>query len=365
MKETTAQPRLPSLASITVAFVAVSAVLGLGMAYFLIGDRARSFEAASLRRALETRTYGVQTSLAQALHREWDALTAVRRQANSLSLGDLQNRLNAIVGNGDVVSWGGFADTNGKVVAASNGLLVGQNVSERPWFRAGLRGEFAGDAHEAVLLASKLPPQDEPLRFIDFSVPLLDGDGAIRGVLGLHLKLSWIQRLIDELAEALNVDIVIVGATGSISASSLKNLPDLSGLGSLQRARSGALGTSLEQWPDGQSYFTLTAPELVYKGMPRFGWSIVTRIDGAAATVPAREMSEFLLVRLTGMAVILLLLTALYVVAFIRPFSRLAVNATDIADGKDVYPMESNRTREMSMISAALARLQADGQRHD
>ena len=365
MSDSHIHKRLPSLAMITVAFVLASAVIGLGIAYLLISERARSVEDASLQRALETRTRGIQTALAQALYREWNALSAVSEQAGGLSVPALQNRLNAIAGDGSVVSWAGLAEPDGTVIAASNGLLVGQNVGERPWFRQGLKGEYAGDVHEAVLLASLLRRQDEPIRFIDFAVPFVDQAGAVRGVLGLHLDVSWIKRLIDELSQALNVDIVLVGANGEISASSVSDLPDLSGLGSLQRARAGALGTSLERWPDGEMYFTLTVPELSYNDLPKFGWNIVARIDGRAATVPAREMSDYLIVRLLGMATILLLLTALYVVAFIRPFSRLAANAMEIADGKDTYPMESKRTREMSMLSSALARLQADGHRHD
>jgi hypothetical protein len=184
-------------------------------------------------------------------------------------------------------------------------------------------------------------------------------------VLGVHLNASWIKRVMDELADALNVDIVIVGATGGISASSVPDMPDLSGLASLQRARTGAIGANLEQWPDDRAYFTLTVPELSYEGLPKFGWNIVARIDGRAATVPAGEMSNYLIVRLLGMATILLLLTALFIVAFIRPLSRLAKNATEIAEGQETYPMESNRTREMRMISWALARLQADSRHSD
>lgn len=185
------------MASVTVAFVLISAVLGLGTAYVVIRDRAAAIEDASLQRALETRTRGAQTALAQALYREWEALGAVQRQAAILAPADLQNRLNAIAGNGEVVSWAGYADTDGTVLAASNGLLVGQDVSQRPWFREGLKAEFAGDAHEAVLLASLLPPQNEPLRFIDFAVPLVDANGATQGVLGLHVNVAWMKRLID------------------------------------------------------------------------------------------------------------------------------------------------------------------------
>ncbi len=365
MTENTAQTRLPSLATITLTFVVISAILGLGMAYVLISERARVFEEASLQRALETCTRGIQMAIAQALHREWVNLAATRQQTIGQTPAELQERLNSIVGDGDVVFWAGFAEPDGTVIAASNGLLLGENVGERPWFREGLKGPFAGDVHEAVLLASLLPQTSEPLRFIDFALPVDDGNGGVRGVLGVHLNASWIKRIIDELAHALNVDIVIVGATGGISISSVPDLPDLSGLTSLQRARTGAIGASLEQWPDDRAYFTLTVPEASYQGLPKFGWNIVARIDGQAATVPAREMSNYLIVRLLGMATILLLSTALFIVAFIRPLSRLAKNAVEIAEGHEIYPMESKRTREIQMITSALARLQADSRHSD
>lgn len=365
MSNRSGHPRLPSLSAITVAFVAVSALIGLAIAYVLISERARAFEQASLQRALETRTLGIQTALSQALNREWTNLNVVRLGAGVLTPGELQSRLNSLVGAGDVVSWAGYAATDGTVIAASNGLLVGENVAARPWFREGLKGPYAGDAHEAVLLAARLPARSQPLRFIDFAVPLQDDDGAVRGVLGVHLDAAWVSRLITEMADAMNVGVVVVGPQGTISASSIPDLPDIQALESLQRARAGAVGTSLEPWPDGRSYFTLTVPELDYPDLPRFGWSFVSRIDGEAATVPAREMSDYLILRLAGLGAMLLLLTALYVVAFIRPFARLAANAMEIADGHDTYPMESNRTREISVLSAALARLQANMHRHE
>ena len=43
MTENTAQTRLPSLATITLTFVVISASLGLGMAYVLISERASAF----------------------------------------------------------------------------------------------------------------------------------------------------------------------------------------------------------------------------------------------------------------------------------------------------------------------------------
>jgi hypothetical protein len=56
---------------------------------------------------------------------------------------------------------------------------------------------------------------------------------------------------------------------------------------------------------------------------------------------------------------LLLLLTLLFIVSFIRPFHHLALNAKAIANGEDVYPYESARTSELATIGSALATLQA------
>lgn len=348
-------------------FVLVSAFIGLVMAYVLINERGSAYERARLTNAVETRMHGVQTAVAQSLHREWRNLLAVRDQLAVRRAEDLQLQLDALVGQGEVVSWAGYAQSDGTVVAASNGLLVGASVEARPWFQGGLKGMFAGDAHDALLLAQKLPqPADgTPLRFLDFAAPVRDADGSTIGVLALHLDLAWAQRLLDELARSMDLDIFVVGADGSVVATSTGAQPETIDLPSFRMARSGASGSGVETWPDGRTYFTTTVPEFAYADLPRFGWNMVGRIDGESAALPARTMSRDLLLRLLGFALILLLLTLLFIIAFIRPFAALARNAVEIAEGKDVYPLESHRTRELGMIGAALAHLQSAAHHHD
>lgn len=357
----------PSLAFITMAFVLTSAVIGLVMAYVLINERGRAYEAARLTSAVEVRMRGVQTAMAQSLHREWRHLLAVRRKLAVLRPQDLQTQLDTLVGGGSVVSWAGYAQSDGTVVAASGGLLEGESVEQRPWFREGLRGAFAGDAHEALLLAAKLPPQADgaPPQFLDLAAPVVDADGSAIGVLGLHLNVAWAQRLLNELAASMAVDIFVVGADGAVVASSTGEQPPTLDLPSFRMARSGLSGSGVETWPDGRTYFTTTVPELSYADLPRFGWNLVARIDGEYAALPARILSRDLMLRLVGFALILALLTLLFIVAFIRPFAALARNAADIAEGRDVYPLESHRTRELGMIGAALARLQSAAHPHE
>ena len=357
----------PSLAFVTMAFVVTCAVIGLVMAYVLINERGRAYEAARLTGAVETRMRGVQTAVAQSLHREWRHLLAVRRKLAVLRPQDLQTQLDTLVGGGNVVSWAGYAQSDGTVVAASGGLLVGESVGQRPWFQEGLRGPFAGDAHEALLLAARLPPPADgtPLQFLDLSAPVTDAEGSTVGVLGLHLNVAWAQRLLDELAASMAVDIFVVGAGGTVVASSTDEKPASLDLPSFRMARSGASGSGVETWPDGRTYFTTTVPELGYADLPRFGWNLVARIDGDLAALTVRQLSHDLLLRLFGFALILALLTVLFIVAFIKPFAALARNATEIAEGRDVYPLESHRTRELGMIGAALARLQSTAHPHE
>ncbi|MFC7739062.1 hypothetical protein ACFQX4_25510 [Roseomonas sp. GCM10028921] len=53
-------------------------------------------------------------------------------------------------------AWIGVVDAAGRVLSPSGRLLEGVNVSARPWFQHGRVGVFAGDVHEAALLASRL-----------------------------------------------------------------------------------------------------------------------------------------------------------------------------------------------------------------
>ncbi|WP_245515484.1 cache domain-containing protein [Rhizobium deserti] len=351
----------PPLSIITLAFVLLSMSVGIALAYKVINDRIQSLQEADLRRAVETRLSGVQTALGQALYREWTGLSALVPPLSSTAPSDLQDELTVLAGRGDIISWAGYASSDGIVRSASNGLLVGASVSARPWFQRGLRGSFAGDAHEAVLLASKLPPSPngEPVRFLDLATPIKDDMGNVAGVLGIHINLEWAALLIKQLANSLAVDVFIVNPAGEVVISSAQGSYSGLQLASFRKARAGVAGVDIETWPDGQLYYTATLPEASYRDLPKFGWSIVARIGADAAIMPARSLSAGLMFDLAVFGLLLLLLAMLFIVAFIQPFRRLAKNAEAIAEGDDVYPYESGRTSELAMIGASLARLQS------
>jgi hypothetical protein len=103
-------------------------------------------------------------------------------------------------------AWIGLTDPNGRVLVSTDGLLEGQSVAGRPWFMAAKNAPFVGDVHEAVLLASLLPPlaaDDEPRRFVDIAVPIFNAEGSLRGVLGAHLSWSWAREVENSLLHSL------------------------------------------------------------------------------------------------------------------------------------------------------------------
>ena len=98
-------------------------------------------------------------------------------------------------------AWIGFANVDGKVVAATGGMLQGVSVAARPWFNEGLQRMAVGDVHEAVLLASLLTQRanGEPYRFVDLAMPVRDSSGKLLGVLGGHLNWDWARQLINDV----------------------------------------------------------------------------------------------------------------------------------------------------------------------
>ncbi|WP_458093640.1 sensor domain-containing diguanylate cyclase [Roseomonas sp. WA12] len=99
-------------------------------------------------------------------------------------------------------SWIGFTGTDGRVIAATDGLLEGANVAARPWFNPGLAGLHLGDVHPAVLLA-KLLPEDRgggaDAYFVDAAAPVRSVDGEVIGVVSGHLTWRWAQGVREEM----------------------------------------------------------------------------------------------------------------------------------------------------------------------
>ena len=117
-----------------------------------------------------------------------------------------------------VYAWIGIANADGIVMAATQGVLEGRNVSQRPWFQQGLSGTYIGDPHEAVLLSQYLSEVGPgPLRLVDVTGVIATPDGA-KAVLGAHLYWIWVENSVattlGSLAPGSDVTVQILDAEG-------------------------------------------------------------------------------------------------------------------------------------------------------
>ena len=188
-------------------------------------------------------------------------------------------------------AWIGVTDTDGRVLAATDGVLEGRDVSQRPWFVQGLSGPFVGDVHDAVLLASLLPAsaRTEPLRLVDVAAPLRR-NGEVAGVLGAHLSWRWAEELrlhvLRPIESSRGVDIIVINGQGE----RLLGPAQIGGNG-LRTERVRALleasaHFALEDWVDGR-YLTAAVATTGHLSYPGLGWTVLVRQPEATAVAPA------------------------------------------------------------------------------
>jgi HAMP domain-containing protein len=310
------------------------------------------------------RTLGqeVASRLARSLHTQWRELEGLIRFAEAAqNPEELRLRLETIASLNARYAWIGLARPDGRVTVATSRMLEGESVAERPWFRAGLQGPFAGDVHDAVLLQRLIAPNAaEPLRLIDFAGPIRRADGAIAGVLGSHVAWGSVRDILRDALQGTERDVLLVSRSGAI----LVGPPELEGqtlaLPSVLAARQGASQSAVEIWPDGERYLTAVVSPIAYRNLPSFGWSLVVRQKAEAAAAPARAITRRLAIGLAAVALVVLAGSFLLGAAVTRPLRRLRDSATALADDRLDGPVPDLRAyRETRDIADALARIQS------
>ncbi|SFK72200.1 hypothetical protein SAMN02745775_106132 [Falsiroseomonas stagni DSM 19981] len=162
-------------------------------------------------------------SLARELDRQWARLRAlaaeVERGQAAQPVPELRRMMNAAQQAAPHTVWIGVASArDGKVIAASAGVLESADVSARPWFQAGLQRHFAGDVHSAALLVTALrrDPRDEPLRLIDFTTPVRNAAGQVVGVLGSHVDWRWVTAIIAGAPIPPGAQVALLSREGNV-----------------------------------------------------------------------------------------------------------------------------------------------------
>ena len=266
------------------------------------------------------------------------------------------------------VSWVGLTDVQGRVIEATGGMLVGQNVAARPWFQAALKGAHTGDVHTAQLLANLLPPSPggEPLRFIDFAAPLRDENRQVVAVLGMHVNWTWPRQIIDSLRSPLarqqGVRVFIFDRDGQVI-----HRPDDVTVGEqpLELAPLMRL-PSIQTWDDGQEYLTAAVRVVARNAATDLGWTVVTRQPVSQARAGARDAQRAAAMAGAITAVLVVLLAWWVVGRLTRPLRRIAVAARALRQGDLDTPMPVvDSPREVRELSQALAEMTSSLVHHE
>lgn len=351
--------RAVTLPTAIYAFVIISALIGAAFSTLALRSAVDRMVLGAMAEAVTVRSEGLLKAMSRELSDEWGRMEAIAARLASEEPSDLRATMDLVAAEGDKIAWIGFATIDGRVAVASGGLLEGADVSERPWFRRGLEGYYAGDVRDAVLLARLLDPEgNNTPRFLDYALPVFDTENRKIGVLSLHINFMWFAKLVDDFSEALSFDALLVSQNGSIIVSTLDADPSRPTIAPFRLAALGVSRATRSQWPDGKTYFSVVLPVEASGQVPNFGWRLISRVDQTAFRTIDADLPSLLVPFILGLVAVLSIATVIFVRVFAAPFGAAASNAAAIAGGEDAFPFESQRTQELSQLSAAIARLQ-------
>lgn len=260
-------------------------------------------------------------------------------------------------------SWVGLTDVNGRVVGGTDGILTGVDISQRPVYQEGLKGQFIGDVHNAVLLEKMLPnPSGEPMKFVDISTPVKGINGETIGVLAAHLSWAWVseirQSIMEPLKDHKQLDVFIVSyQDGTILLGPKDMIGQKLMLDSSSLARQGGNGWLIEKWPDGNEYLTGYAFGKGYADYKGLGWSVLVRQPVELAFTPVRNLQLSIWIIGAAFSIIFASIGWLMANAIAKPLREITRAADQLRFGGTVEVPEHQGIREIEILASTLRAL--------
>jgi diguanylate cyclase (GGDEF)-like protein len=260
-------------------------------------------------------------------------------------------------------AWIGYARKDGTVIAATKGMLEGASVAQRPWFVEGIQRPFAGDVHEALLLAKMLGPRQdsEPFRFVDVAHPVRNAAGEIVGVLGAHLSWDWATEVRHSLltggSRSAEADVSILDSSGKVLLGRNMNSVALTPP-QLAAIRARPSGSGLAYGKDAAGWLTGYAVGQGYRDYPGLGWLVVARLPVEVANRPVQELVQSILLIGAGLGLFGIAVACWLASRLTRPIHRLSHEADRIGRDAGVYTLPRvGGAREVMLLSQSLRSL--------
>ncbi|MFS0869459.1 diguanylate cyclase domain-containing protein [Paenibacillus xylanilyticus] len=292
---------------------------------------------------------------------ELDLLGQMAALEDRFDPSEIQMLLNQLQNSFPSFSWVGFMDSKGKVLASTDGILRGEDLSERPVYQEGIKGKFIGDVHNAVLLAKLLPnPSGEPLQFVDISFPLKYKDGEVAGVLAAHLSWAWAKEVQKAVLEPLkyrekDIEMFIVSQKEhTVLLGPEERIGQPLELSGMQAAEINKTSWSIEKWADGTEYVTGMAFSQGHLDYPGLGWTIVVRQLKSTAFASVTDMLWFNVWAGLAVTVLFALIGWLISRRISSPIARLTQVADQLRAGDQVQIPENRGIKEIEVLSVSL-----------
>ena len=268
--------------------------------------------------------------------------------------------------------WVAVTDVQGRVVAATDGGQVGNDIGANLDLRDQLRGRATstGDPLRFVRPGdlAQGPPAEAP-RQINISRPIRAADGSAVGVIVAQLSWDWMR---DSLRGLLSPDqdgnqqrqAVVVSAADTVLIGPPRLLGTRLALPEISRSRAGIFGWSISARPDGSRYITGVNfaggdGQFPGAGSVPMRWTTLVREPVDTAFAPARELQ--LQIMAVGAALTLLVAALGWVIAGVitRPLRQIAAAADRLRRGENVEMPNLRSSREVETLSASLRALVA------
>jgi len=270
-------------------------------------------------------------------------------------------------------AWIGLAKPDGKVYAATQGVLESVDVSESDWFQGGRDKLFAGDFHPTSRPGKRLASGADPWRFVDAAGPVKDSQGNPLGVLRVHMSLGWARRMVQTIMapadQQYSAEIFVVRGDGVVILGPPGMQEQKIASDSLALARGGASGALKETWADGRSYLTGYARSGDPADPATLSWSILVRQPEEQALSGARALEHQILLLGAILGLAMALAAAFITRRLTRPLNTLSSSIEQRLAASDdapllpaILPVDS--FHEAQVLSRALAEMLRNEQAH-
>ncbi len=264
--------------------------------------------------------------------------------------------------NFDGFSWIGYASSDGVILAATDSLGIGSDVSSYPFYQYGLRSRYISDEEENYIFAQNIFSNTGFYsKFITLSVPVYSSDDKITGVICAYVNWDWVNDFIDSFVMSFksntNLDILIVSSKNNVIYGSEPLVGTIIKSESIKKSRYHLNSWLIETFDDNIKYLTGYTRSDGYADYNGLGWTILVRQPFDSAFSSTYTLLYIILFVSVIFTVLFSAVGWYFAGLLIKPLEKIAIAANDIRLGKQSEIPFYHGIRDIEILSLSLTHL--------